>query len=181
MHFHTLAVFLVISIIKALVATRKIKIPAYTCGSPRIDKARQNIAKFKALVSIAIAFVNFEPPLSIAIRLSNPEKMIAIPVPTNQSVSVFMCKGKAKLICTIPKRMIMQEVILIRLCTAGFIHLYRWTSYSAITTEYAAVSLFRLQGGFAICTLIEILASICRHGFFFFKAAAWALNCRLYC
>ncbi len=57
-----------------------------------------------AFVITATNFVNLEPPLSIATRLSNPEKMIAIPAPTNQSVSVFMYKGKAKLICTIPRR-----------------------------------------------------------------------------
>ena len=81
--------------------------PAYSIESFKIDRAKQNIAQLKELTTIAIAFVNFEPPLFIATRLRSPEKIIAIPAPTNQSVSVFMCKGIAKLICTTPKRMMM--------------------------------------------------------------------------
>ena len=37
----------------------------------------------------AIVLVNFDPPLSKATRFSRPAKMIAIPAPTNQRVSVF--------------------------------------------------------------------------------------------
>lgn len=115
--------------------------PAYTCGSFSMGKAKQNIAQLIAFVITAIHFVNFEPPLSIATRLSSPEKTIAIPAPTNQSVSVFMYRGKAKLICTIPSRIMMYEIILIRLCTTRFIHLYRRTSYSAIAAKYTTISL----------------------------------------
>jgi len=71
-----------------------------------MGKAKQNIIQLNAFVITAIAFVNLDPPLSIATRLSSPAKMIAIPAPTNQSVSVFMCSGKAKLKCTIPSRII---------------------------------------------------------------------------
>jgi len=78
--------------------------PIYTCGSSRMGKAKQNITQLRAFVITAIAFVNLEPPLSIATRLSNPENIIAIPAPTNQRESVFMYSGKAKLICTIPRR-----------------------------------------------------------------------------
>lgn len=81
--------------------------PTYTCGSFSIGKAKQNIAQLTAFIIVAIHFVNAEPPLSIATRLSNPEKTIAIPAPTNQSVSVFEYKGNAKLICTIPRRTMM--------------------------------------------------------------------------
>ena len=81
--------------------------PAYTCGSFRMGKAKQNIVQLSAFVITATNFVNLEPPLSIATRLSNPAKIIDIPAPKNQSVSVFMCKGKAKLICTTPKRIMM--------------------------------------------------------------------------
>jgi len=82
-------------------------IPAYTCGSLSIGKAKQNITQLAAFVTTAILLVNFEPPLSMATRLSNPEKMMAIPAPTNQSVSVFMYSGKAKLMCTIPRKIMM--------------------------------------------------------------------------
>ena|GEM_PF-4535590 len=78
--------------------------PTYTCGLFSIGKAKQNPIPLNAFVNTAIAFVNFEPPLSIATRLSNPVKMIAIPEPTNQSVSVFKWRGKAKLICITPKK-----------------------------------------------------------------------------
>ncbi len=61
---------------------------------------------------MTIDFLNFEPPLSIATRLSSPANMIAIPASTNQSVSVLMCRGNAKLIFTIPKRIIMYDTIL---------------------------------------------------------------------
>jgi hypothetical protein len=74
-------------------------------------KAKQNMAQLNAFVITAIPFVNFEPPLSIATRLRSPAKMIDIPAPTNQSVSVFMCRGKAKLTCTIPKKIMMQDTI----------------------------------------------------------------------
>ena len=73
-------------------------IPTHTCGSFNIGTAKQNIIQLKALVNIATPFVNFDPPLSIATKFNKPEKMIAMPAPTNQSVSVFMCNGKAKLI-----------------------------------------------------------------------------------
>ena len=95
------------STIKATVTIRKIVMPIYTCSSFSIVKAKQNIAQLAALVKTATILVNVEPPLSIATRLSNPAKIIDIPAPTNQSVSVFMCKGKAKLICTTPKRIMM--------------------------------------------------------------------------
>lgn len=65
-------------------------IPVYTCGSFNMGKAKQNIAQLIAFVIAAIHFVNFEPPLSIATRLSSPEKIMAMPAPTNQSVSVLM-------------------------------------------------------------------------------------------
>jgi hypothetical protein len=65
-------------------------------------RAKHNIAQLKAFVITAIPFVNFEPPLSMAIRFNKPAKRIAVPAPTNQSVSVFMCKGNAKLISTTP-------------------------------------------------------------------------------
>jgi hypothetical protein len=90
--------------IKATVVIAKIAIPAYTCGSLSMGKAKQNNVKFAALVKTAIHFVNFEPLLSIETRLSKPEKMIAIPAPMNQSVVVFIYNGNAKLICTIPRR-----------------------------------------------------------------------------
>jgi hypothetical protein len=77
---------------------RKTTMPTYTCGSLRIGKAKQNIIQLMVFIIIAIAFVNVEPPLSNATRLSSPAKMIAIPAPIKQSVSVFMCKGNAKLI-----------------------------------------------------------------------------------
>lgn len=92
--FHQPYCFILLSLInstiKAAVVIRKITMPAYTCGSFSISKAKQNIAQLIAFVITAIHFVNFKPPLSIATRLSNPEKMIAIPAPTNQSVSVFI-------------------------------------------------------------------------------------------
>jgi len=72
--------------INAIVVTRKIVIPTYTCGWFRIGKAKQNRIQLKAFTITAITFVNFEPPLSIAIKFNNPEKMIAIPAPTNQRV-----------------------------------------------------------------------------------------------
>lgn len=81
--------------------------PTYTCGSFSMGKAKQNMAQLSAFGITAIAFVYFEPPLSIATRLSNPAKIIDIPAPTNHSVSVFMYKGKAKLICTISRRIMM--------------------------------------------------------------------------
>ena len=83
---------------------RKIIIPTYTCGWLSIDSAKQKPIPLNAFTITPIDFVNFELPLSIATRLRSPEKMIAIPAPTNQNVSVFMCRGKAKLICTTPKR-----------------------------------------------------------------------------
>jgi hypothetical protein len=89
---------------KATVVMRKIMMPTYTCVSLRIGKAKQKIAQSKPFTITAIDFVNFEPPLSMATRLRSPAKTIAMPAPTNQSVSVFMCKGKAKLTCTIPNR-----------------------------------------------------------------------------
>ena len=72
-----------------------------------MGNARMKPAQLNAFVITAIPFVNVEPPLSIATRLSSPENTIAMPAPTNQSVSVFACNGKAKLICTIPKRIMM--------------------------------------------------------------------------
>ena len=46
----------------------------------------------------------------IAIRFINPENIIATPVPRNQSVSVLNSSiGKTKLICSIPKRIIIKE------------------------------------------------------------------------
>ena len=47
---------------------------------------KENQAQSKPFVIIAIDFVNFESPLSIATRLSNPANMIAIPAPANQRV-----------------------------------------------------------------------------------------------
>lgn len=63
--------------------------PTYTCGSFNIGKAKQNMAQLNAFVITAIVFVNFDPPLSMATRLSSPAKIIAIPAPTNQSVPSF--------------------------------------------------------------------------------------------
>ena len=46
----------------------------------------------------------------IAIRFINPENIIATPVPRNQSVFVLNCSiGNTKIICTMPKRMIIYE------------------------------------------------------------------------
>lgn len=92
--------------IKAIVEIRNIKMPAYTCGSFSIGKAKQNKAQVSALVNAAIPLVKREPPLSIATRLSKPAKMIAIPEPVNHRVSVLACSGKAKLICINPKSII---------------------------------------------------------------------------
>jgi len=103
----------------------------------------QNILQLKALVTTAIAFVNFEPPLSIATKFRSHPKMIAMPAPTNQSVSVFMCNGKAKTDIHHSQKNDDVRYYLIRLCTTGFIHLYGWASYSAVATEYTAISLFR--------------------------------------
>jgi len=55
-----------------------------------------------------------------------------------------MCRGKAKLICTIPKRIMRQDTILMRLCTTRFIHLYWWACYSAVTAKYTTIFLLRL-------------------------------------
>jgi hypothetical protein len=100
--------------------------------------------QLKAFTITATPLVNFEPPLSIATRLRSPENIIAIPAPTNQRVLVFMFNGKAKLICTIPKRIMIYETILIKLCTAGFIHLNWRTGYSTIAAKYTAISALRL-------------------------------------
>jgi hypothetical protein len=40
-----------------------------------MGKAKQNIAQLIAFVISAIHFVNLEPPLSIATRLSSPKKL----------------------------------------------------------------------------------------------------------
>lgn len=48
--------------------------PAYTCGSLRTGNAKMNKEQLTIFTINAIAFVNFEPPLSTATRLSNPEK-----------------------------------------------------------------------------------------------------------
>jgi hypothetical protein len=135
---------LINSTIKATVVIKKIVIPAYTCGSLSMGKAKQNIAQLSKFVITATNFVNLEPPLSIATRLSNPAKIIDIPAPTNQSVPVLMCNGKAKLICTIPRRIMMKETILIRLCTTRFIHLNWRTSYCSITAKNTTISLLWL-------------------------------------
>ena len=82
--------------IKATVVVKNMAIPTYTCGSLSMGNAKQNIAQLKAFTITAIPLENFEPPLSIETRLSSPEKMIAIPEPTNHSVSVFIWRGKAK-------------------------------------------------------------------------------------
>jgi len=92
------------AMIKATVVIKNMVMPTYTCGSLSMGRAKQNITQLKAFTITAIPLDNFEPPLSIAIRLSSPEKMIAIPAPTNHNVSVFICRGKANLIWTIPKR-----------------------------------------------------------------------------
>jgi hypothetical protein len=102
------------------------------------------MVQLKALTSIATDLENLDPPLSIATRLRSPEKIIAIPAPTNQRVSVFICNGKAKLICTIPSRIIMADTILIRLSTAGLIHLYRGAFYSSIAAKHTAIASKRL-------------------------------------
>jgi hypothetical protein len=78
------------AVTKARVPIKKIVIPIQTCGSFNIGKAKQNIVKLPAFVITAINFVNFQPPLSITTRLSSPAKMIAMPAPTNQRVSIFM-------------------------------------------------------------------------------------------
>lgn len=143
----------------------------YTCGWFNIANAKQNIVQLNTFVISAIASVNFEPPLSIATRLSSPEKMIAIPAPTNQSVLEFICRGKAKLMCTIPSRIIMHENILMNLCTTGFVHLYRRANYGTITTKHTTISLFWLQYCFTIGTFIEVLTGINRHCFLFLKPA----------
>ena len=90
--------------INATVLIRKMVMPTYTCGSFRIGNAKQNITQLKALTMTAIVLENVDPPLSIATKFSNPEKMIAMPAPTNQSVPAFICRGKAKAICTVPRR-----------------------------------------------------------------------------
>ena len=135
------------------------------------------MAQLKAFVTTAIPFVNLEPPLSIATRLRSPAKIIAVPAPTNQSVSVFIWKGNAKLICTTPSRIMIQEAILMRLCTTRFIQLYWGTFYCSIAAKYTTISRLWLQYCFAICTLIEVLAGISRHRFFFLKTAIRANYC----
>ena len=136
-----------------------------------MGKAKQNKAQVHAFTNMAIPFLSIEPPLSRAIRFNNPAKMIAMPEPTNQRVSVFMCKGKAKLICTIPKRIMIEDIILMRLCTAGFIHLNRGAGNSAITAKYATIALLWFDGGFTAFTFIKILTGVRWHCFLFLKAA----------
>jgi hypothetical protein len=140
--------------------------PKYTCGSLKIGRAKQNIPQLKAFTIKAITLVNLDPPLSRATKFNKPEKIIAIPAPTNQSVSVFMCKGNAKLICTIPRRIMIPDTILIRLCTTGLIHLYRRAFDSPVATENTAISGKWLQDSLTIFALIKILTGICRHSFF---------------
>ena len=143
LHLYGVAVCFVIEIIKANVDTAKIVMPTYTCGSLRMGKAKQNMAQFNAFVMMAIVLVNLEPFLSIATKFNKPAKMIAMPAPTNQSVLVFIYRGKAKLICSIPKRMMMYDTILMRLSTTRFVHLYWWAGCRTIATKYAAISLLR--------------------------------------
>ena len=57
--------------------------PTYICSSLKIGKAKQKTVQLEALTITATAFVNLEPPLSMATRFNSPAKMIAIPTPTN--------------------------------------------------------------------------------------------------
>ncbi len=92
--------------------------PKYTCGLLIISSAKQNIARLTALTTKAITLVIFEPPLSTTTRLSRPEKMIAMPPATNQSVSRVSRKGKAYRRCTMPNTTIKMEIVPIKLRTA---------------------------------------------------------------
>jgi len=100
--------------------------------------------QLRAFTIAPTALVNLEPPLSTATRLRRPEKMIAIPAPTNHSESVFMWNGKAKLICVIPKRIMATDIILIILCTTFFIHLDGRALNSAITAKHTTIAGLRL-------------------------------------
>lgn len=141
-----------------------------------MGKEKQNSVQLSPFTTTAIVFVNLDPCLSIATRLRSPAKMIAIPEPTNQSVSVFMCKGNAKPICTTPKRIIIHDTIFINLCTTRLIHLYGWAFYCPVTTKNTTISMLWFENCFAISTFIKVLAGICRHRFFFLKPALRASN-----
>jgi hypothetical protein len=54
------------------------------------------------------------------------------------------------------------------------IQLNGWTSNSAIATKDATVSLFWFQYLFTAFALIEVLARICGHYFFFLVSTVWA-------
>jgi len=57
------------------------------------------------------------------------------------------------------------------LFTATFILLDWWARDTTIATKYTAIALFWFYYCFTICTLIEVLAGICGHYFFFLVAA----------
>jgi hypothetical protein len=76
----------------------------------------QNKVQLKALHKSATQREKIVPPFSITTRFINPEKIMANPAPTNQSVSGSKCKGKAKLICTVPNRTTRTDIIFIILC-----------------------------------------------------------------
>lgn len=57
--------------------------------------------------------------------------------------------------------------------TTFFVLLNWWTFNWTIAAINAAVALHWFQKGLAIFTFVKILASVCRHFFFFFVSAVW--------
>jgi hypothetical protein len=64
--------------------------------------------------------------------------------------------------------------------SATFLVLLNWWTFLApITAINTAVSLLWFQYSFAVFALVKVLASICRHCFFFFVSAVGASDCWL--
>src|SRR5690554_69778 len=62
--------------------------------------------------------------------------------------------------------------------SATFLVLLNWWTFLApITAINTAVSLLWFQYSFAVFALVKVLASICRHCFFFFVSAVGASDC----
>ena len=88
--FHVLAACLVMANVKTIIEKAKIEIPGHTFDPVCMGRTKPKRPQLKALVIIALVLEDFEPPLSIATKLSSPAKIIVIPPPPNQIESVFM-------------------------------------------------------------------------------------------
>lgn len=56
-----------------------------------------------------------------------------------------------------------QMFLQVALFTTRFIHLYRWTGNSTVTTKYTTVAFIWFQSGFTVCTFIKKLTGIYGH------------------